>query len=256
MTHRRFAIFQGDRILLKGGRLPDEAPTGVVRPPLGALETAPPDSNQALTVLEWPESEVLPTGYEAHPLRVAFSILGDDLGHVGRAAHLLRWRRTDRFCGQCGSANALSPDGRSSHCPSCDQLRFPQLAPAMIVLIHDGDRVLLGRGAHYPPGMYSTLAGFVEVGESLEECVQREVLEEAGVQVTDITYQGSQHWPFPHSLMVGFHARWVSGEARCADDELEDVAWFSVGEMPRIPPRESIAHHLITSWIASRVGGE
>lgn len=122
----------------------------------------------------------------------------------------------------------------------------------MIVLIHDGDRVLLGRGAHYPPGMYSTLAGFVEVGESLEECVRREVLEEAGVQVTDITYQGSQHWPFPHSLMVGFNARWVSGEARCMDDELEDVAWFSVREMPRIPPRESIAHHLITTWIAAQ----
>lgn len=124
----------------------------------------------------------------------------------------------------------------------------------MIVLIHDGDRVLLGRGAHYAEGMYSTLAGFVEPGESLEETVRREVMEEAGVEVDDIRYQGSQHWPFPHSLMVGFHARWVSGEARVMDDELEDVAWFRSDAMPRIPPRESIAYHLINGWLASRSG--
>ncbi len=221
-------------------------------PPLGALDAAPPESDHSLTVMEWPESEAIPLGYQTHSLRSAFSLLGPDLGLVGRAAHLLRWRRTDQFCGRCGGRNALSEDGRFVRCPSCSHLRFPQLAPAMIVLIHDGDRVLLGRGGHYAPGMYSTLAGFVEPGESLEACVQREVMEEAGVRVADVAYQGSQHWPFPHSLMVGFHARWASGEARCMDDELEDVAWFSVDDLPRIPPRESIAHQLITSWVESR----
>lgn len=252
MTKAGVTVFHGDRLLLADGRLPDEAPAGSIHPPLGPLNATPPGDDGTHSVMEWPEDAEIPVGFDAHPLRAAFPLLGDDLGVVGRAAHLLRWRRSDQFCGRCGARNALSDDRRYTVCGGCGQMRFPQLAPAMIVLIHDGDRVLLGRGRHYAEGMYSTLAGFVEPGESLEDTVRREVMEEAGVVVGDIEYRGSQHWPFPHSLMVGFHARWLSGEARCMDDELEDVRWFPSNEMPLIPPPESIAHHLIMGWLKSR----
>jgi NAD+ diphosphatase len=135
---------------------------------------------------------------------------------------------------------------------------FPRTDSAIIVLVHDGeDRCLLGRQPSWPRGRYSTLAGFVEPGESLEHAVVREVREEAGVVVGDVVYRGSQPWPFPASLMVGFEARVVSGEAKVSDDELEDVRWFTRDELrrneqrtPGLPPPASIAHWLITGWLA------
>lgn len=190
-----------------------------------------------------------PAGYRWVDLRAAASVMTPDaFRRAGRAWQLLEWRRTHRFCGVCGHLTAPGPYDALT-CTVCDHLHFPRLSPAVIVLVHDGaDRVLLGRSSHLPEGMFSTLAGFVEPGESLEETVRREILEEADVEVSDLRYFGSQPWPFPHSLMVGFFARWSAGTPHPADGELEAVEWFRRDALPRIPGRVSIARSLIEAW--------
>jgi NAD+ diphosphatase len=143
----------------------------------------------------------------------------------------------------------------SRRCPRCGIGAYPRLSPAVIVLVERGEAVLLGRSARFPSDMYSTLAGFVEPGESLEETVAREIREESGVEVTDLRYFGSQPWPFPDSLMVAFHVRYAGGEVRPQPGEIEDARWFTLDSMPRVPPRMSIARALIDDWVR-RQGGD
>jgi NAD+ diphosphatase len=135
----------------------------------------------------------------------------------------------------------------------CATEHHPRTDPVVIMLVHDGDRAILGRQAHWPPGRYSALAGFVEPGESLEEAVAREVREETGARVDEIAYRSSQPWPFPGSLMLGFVARWTSGEPAIGDGELEDVRWFTREEIAsasvKLPPRQAIARRLIEDWL-------
>jgi NAD+ diphosphatase len=145
---------------------------------------------------------------------------------------------------------AYAPGERAKRCPACGLLSFPRLSPAIIVLVERDDRVLLARGVNFPEGMYSTLAGFVEPGESLEEAVHREIGEEVGVALTDLRYFGSQPWPFPHSLMIGFTARYAGGEIVLDDREIADAAWFTADRMPRVPQKLSIARRLIDSYVA------
>ncbi len=135
-------------------------------------------------------------------------------------------------------------------CTACGQLHFPRIAPAVIVLVQRGREALLARSPRFPPGVYSTLAGFVEPGESLEECVHREIEEEVGVRVENVRYFGSQSHPFPHSLMVGFVADWRSGEIRVDPAEIEDARWFGFDALPRLPHRMSIARALIEDFDA------
>jgi NAD+ diphosphatase len=174
---------------------------------------------------------------------------------AGRAVQLAEWARTHRFCGRCGTPTEASATDRSMRCPSCGLLAYPRLAPAMITLVTRGDpgpdqQALLARGVQFRGPMYSCLAGFVEPGESLEQAVVREVFEEVGVTVGDVTYRGSQPWPFPHSLMIGFRAVWRSGEIECDPTEIVDAQWYRRDEMPDIPPRISIARRLIDEWLA------
>ncbi len=129
-------------------------------------------------------------------------------------------------------------------------VEFPRLSPAIIVLVERGDQVLLARGTAFPDGMYSTLAGFVEPGESLEEAVHREIYEESGILLTDLRYFGSQPWPFPHSLMIGFTARYAGGEIVIDPAEIADAQWFTVDRLPRVPQKLSIARRLIDSYVA------
>ncbi len=267
----RWWVFRGRHVLLRerwtadphadpddprpSGPLPD--PPGGIRLRIavpvdsGLASPDPPgegphDPAQLVTGEEPPA----PEGYGWVDLRVAAAWLGDDLfRRAGRAWQLLEWHRSHRFCGVCGNPTAPGPYDALT-CTVCDHLHFPRLSPAVIVLVHDGDRVLLGRGRHLPEGMYSTLAGFVEPGESLEEAVHREIREEADVTLTDLRYFGSQPWPFPHSLMVGFLARWAGGAPHPADGELEAVEWFRKDALPRIPGRVSIARSLIDAWRA------
>lgn len=189
-------------------------------------------------------------------LRDVGATLSDrDAGLLVTTVALANWHATHTRCPRCGAATDVDSGGWTRRCPDDGSEHFPRTDPAVIVLIHDGgDRCLLGRQPTWPPGRYSTLAGFVEPGESLEHAVAREIREESGVIVDDITYRGSQPWPFPASLMLGFEARAVGGDLGVGDDELEDVQWFSRADLnagrPLLPPPASIAHWLIASWLA------
>jgi NAD+ diphosphatase len=169
---------------------------------------------------------------------------------AGRAVQLVEWARTSRYCGRCGAATEGAPGERARRCPACGLLAFPRLAPAVIVLVERGDRILLARGRNLPPGMHSCLAGFVEPGETLEEAVHRELAEEVGIEVTDVRYFGSQPWPFPHSLMIAFTATWAAGDLVPDRTEITEAGWFGVDDLPQLPARLSIARSLVDAWLA------
>ena len=170
---------------------------------------------------------------------------------AGRAVQLIEWQRTHRFCGRCGTPTEAASGERAKRCPACGLLAFPRLAPAIITLVErDDGRALLARGVTFPIPMYSCLAGFVEPGETLEEAVHREVREEVGVELTDVRYWASQPWPFPHSLMLGFNARYAGGELVLDDKEIVDAQWWAPDDLPPIPPGLSIARRLIDDWVA------
>lgn len=168
---------------------------------------------------------------------------------------ILHWARTNSYCGQCGGRTTQpNPTERALHCPKCERAVWPRLSPCVIVRVTNSDgELLLVRQPSWPTGRYSLVAGFVEPGETLEQCVRRELREEANVTVTDITYLGSQPWPFPHQLMVGFSAQWESGEPRPNDPEIEDVRWFAPESVPETPPsRISIAQRMIEGYLLQR----
>ena len=182
----------------------------------------------------------------------------EDASLLAYATSILGWHREHRHCARCGNPTEPAEAGHVRRCPACAALHHPRTDPVAIMLVHDGDRVLLGRQARWRAGRWSTFAGFVEPGESLEEAVAREIEEESGVEVGDLRYHGSQPWPFPASLMVGFHARYVDGEPAARDGELEDVRWFDreeLAEMARgegelhLPPPVAISRQLIDSWL-------
>ncbi len=198
----------------------------------------------------------LPSGRRAVPLRAAMMQFPAPLmALAGRAAQILEWDRAHRFCGVCGTPTERLATERARSCPACKQVAYPRISPAMMALVwrESGQEkeLLLARAPHFAPGMYSALAGFVEPGESLEDCVQREVAEEVGVQVKNLRYYGSQSWPFPHSLMVAYTAEWVSGEIVPQESEIEAADWFPIDALPGIPPRFSIAGHLIRDTVAA-----
>ena len=181
-----------------------------------------------------------------------------DGGLAAYAAALLNWHRRHRFCANCGAPTEIREAGHVRSCPSCGAEHHPRTDPVVIMLVLRGDEVLLGRQAAWPPGRYSALAGFVEPGESLEEAVAREVLEEAQVVVGTPRYVSSQPWPFPASLMLGFAAPWVSGEPVIGDEELEDARWFTREQVSdareergplRLPPPLAIARRLLDGWL-------
>jgi len=184
----------------------------------------------------------------------------EDAGLVAYATAILTWHRNHQFCARCGTRTVMGEAGHVRTCPNCGATHHPRTDPVVIMLVHDPDtdRVLLGRQARWPPGRYSALAGFVEPGESLEDAVVREVAEESGVEVSDLRYRSSQPWPFPASLMIGFHARYAGGDAHAADRELEDVRWFTRDELRavvegrtdfHVPPPAAIARRLIDEWL-------
>jgi len=179
-----------------------------------------------------------------------YGLLEEDSFKVALTAmHLVEWDRTSQFCGRCGARTELRREERAKECTACGAIVFPRISPAVIVLIERGDRVLLARASHFPEGMHSVVAGFVEPGESLEETVSREIEEETGILVEDVRYFGSQPWPFPDSLMIGFTARYASGEIRIDGKEIVDAGWFSVDDLPEIPGKVSIARKLIDWFI-------
>jgi len=211
---------------------------------LGLLEDNP------CYAVEVPENSAPPAGMAFEGLRQVYGRLDEDLFWIAaRAIQIVDWDRTHRFCGRCGAPTEAQKAERAKKCSRCGLLHFPRLAPAVIVLIERGDQLLLARARRFPTIMYSVLAGFVEPGESLEETVVREVKEEVGLSLKDIRYFGSQPWPFPHSLMIGFTATYAGGEISLDDDEILEAGWYTVDNLPPLPGKISIARKLIDWFI-------
>jgi NAD+ diphosphatase len=190
----------------------------------------------------------------------------DEVGLVAYVASLCNWHRRHRFCAACGTPSDVAEGGLLRTCPRCGTQHHPRIDPVVIMLVTDGDRILLGRSPNWPPRRYSALAGYVEPGETLEDAVARELAEESGVEVGPPRYIASQPWPFPSSLMLGFEAPWRAGEPRPLEDDVEDVRWFARADVAAaaaaddapdptaaspflLPPRLAIARRLIERWL-------
>jgi len=168
---------------------------------------------------------------------------------AGRATQVVEWFKTHQYCGRCGVQTELHQHDRARVCPECGMHFYPRLSPSIIVLVRRGDEVLLARNANWPEGFYSTLAGFVEPGESVEETLHREVFEEVGIRIRNIRYKGSQPWAFPNSLMIGYHADYESGEFDLQEDEIADAQWFHYKSLPAIPGKIAISRWLIDDYL-------
>jgi len=246
--------FQGDRLLVElephEAAVPclvDFAELGL--PTLRQHYLGYLDSRHCYAV-ELAEGITPPKGMAFEGLRQVYGRMDEDLFSVGcRAVQIVEWDRTHEFCGRCGARTKMYATERAKECPQCGLLHFPHLAPAIIVLVARGREILLARARRFRSVMYSTLAGFVEAGETLEEAVIREVKEETGITVREISYFGSQPWPFPHSLMIGFTAVYADGEIILNDEENVDARWFTADNLPQLPDKISIARKLIDSFL-------
>jgi len=258
----RAVLATSDGVLVRDGAAPALVALGDL-PPDAELVLLGVDGAGAAVFAADPGAECAAALTPAAALRglrdVAAEAAPADAGLLAHATGLLNWHRRHRFCANCGAATAMAEAGHVRVCPRCGAQHHPRTDPVVITLVHDrGRRVLLGRQPTWPAGRYSTLAGFVEPGESLEEAVMREIGEEAGVCVSDVRYRSSQPWPFPASLMLGFEAAYAGGEAHPHDQELEDVCWVSRAELEAavagdgpllLPPPLAIARRLIEGWL-------
>jgi len=202
-----------------------------------------------------PLSVPAPEGWSFEALRSLFD--GISMGFfavAARALEIVEWDQSHRFCGACGTATVPRAGERARECPGCGSLSYPRISPAVIVAVVRGASILLARAARFPPGLYSVLAGYVEPGETLEECVHREIREETGIEVKNLRYFASQPWPFPHSLMIAFTAEHAGGEIVVDGTELKDAGWYTADALPRIPDRMTVARRLI-DWFCSEHGG-
>ncbi|MFO0627995.1 MAG: NAD(+) diphosphatase [Polyangiales bacterium] len=238
----RVLAFDGAFLVVRAAptTLPDEALPVANLHHVGTLDGAP-------VVAGTLEGEV-PEGHRAMDLRgLASTLPAAHWAAAAYAAQVLHWDRTHRFCGACGrrTVPAVDPTKRAKVCEGCGHEAYPRVSPCTITAIHDGSRLLLVRAPHFPPGRFGLVAGFVDPGESLEDCVRREAREEVGLTLTEVSYLGSQPWPFPHQLMVGFVARAEPVEPRLLDGELAEAGWFAPDALPQLPPRLSIARALI-----------
>lgn len=223
------------------------------------------DGNPVCAVPLNAEADVLPEPFQAQDVRSLYAqglASQEELAAIAQGSAMLSWHATHRFCGRCGGRNRMAQGGAKRICEACAAEHFPRTDPVVIMLTVRGDFCLLARGAHFPENMISCLAGFMEPGETIEEAVRRETLEEAGIRTGAVTYHASQPWPFPHSLMIGCYAEALTEEITLDASEIEAGRWFSrnevkemlVGNHPegwRVPPRQAIATLLIADWAGS-----
>ncbi|MEM8924306.1 MAG: NAD(+) diphosphatase [Actinomycetota bacterium] len=248
-TARWFVIDERANVLVVDGAIPmgDGAPVeGGVRHLLGV------DGDTPVWAVGIGGAAEVPEDAAWIGLRQLFGSIDDQLWALaGRAVQVVAWDRDHRFCSRCATETEPHPRDRAKRCPACGLMSYPRLTPAVIVLVErDDGRALLAWGRQFPGRFFSALAGFVEPGESLEECVVREVGEEVGIEIDDVRYFGSQPWPFPHSLMVGFNARYVSGDLTPQESEIVEAGWYRHDDLPPAPKGGmSIAGWLIDDWV-------
>lgn len=246
-----YFVFLGEDLLLtREGKLPTSSQITQLADPettfvFGRLRGLP------CIAATWPLDLPLPDRLQAVSLRMAFGLLPDGYWTLAaRAKRMLGWDLATRFCGACGTPTDALDNEPAKLCPECQQRFYPQIAPAIMCLVRRENSLLLARSPHFKPGMYSALAGFVEAGESVENCVHREVFEETGIRVRNLRWFASQPWPFPQSLMLAFHADYAGGEITPQPGEIEDARWFSLNALPELPAPVSIASRLIEAGIA------
>lgn len=192
-------------------------------------------------------------GFILKGLRYLYSEIGDDWYLLAnRACHLNNWKKMNRYCGCCGEVMNRSSDEVAMLCGNCGNIVYPRISPAVIVSITKGEQILLAHGARFSDRIYSVLAGYVEAGETLEDCVRREVMEEVGLSIKNIRYFSSQPWPYPDSLMVAFTAEHESGEISVDGKEIEDANWYFKENLPQLPSRASVAMKLIEAWMNAK----
>ena len=215
------------------------------RQPVGSLNGSP---CWAVQVQDGAEA---PDGMTFRDLREIFAAVDEDFFAVaGRAKQIVGWHVTHRFCGRCGGETKIASGEPAMRCTRCGMMHYPRVSPAVIVRVRRGDEILLARSPGFPKGMRSVLAGFVEPGESIEETIHREVREEVGLEVENLRYFGSQPWPFPNSLMIGFTADYAGGDLTPEPGEIEAAGWYRACDLPQLPPRVSIARRMIDDFVA------
>ena len=257
-TEENIFIFRGNEILVEAGSL------CVVRhKPLALEETAIieymdartniPAANYAIAVAS---DTPAPEGTEWRLVRtLLISELECVTQPILKALTLLHWRSTARFCGTCGAPTEDKSDEVARVCTACGLITFPRICPAILAVVTKGDKILLARNAKFTTGVFSLVAGFVETGENFETCVQREVREEAGIEIDNVTYVASQPWPFPDALMVGFTSTWKSGEIKPDGVEIVEAGWFGPDNPPPLPPSGSLSRKLIDRAFLEIEGG-
>ncbi len=251
-------IFRGDELLLRDADLglPDLAAAA------GLDEQLQGQAWQPLWVARQPEQRTLqlgrnavlpelPPGHSFRKLRACFGTHDEAfMTLAGRAYQVGEWARTHRYCGACGTPTERVPHELCLRCPACGLPAYPRVSPAMMVLIRRGEQILLARHATYASARHTALAGFVEAGESVEDAIHREVMEEVGLKVENLRYFESQSWPFPHSLMIAFTAEYVSGDVRVQPDEIAEAHWYGPGAvLPAIPMPQSVAGRLVRAHL-------
>lgn len=253
-------LFYHDELLVSANKVADNKYSGINHIPfiddINSLRSMMSDI-QYLGLIDGKDSctatlsgAIAPDGHIFVSLRKLFGGIEDDWYWLAnRAYHLINWRKKNKFCGCCGEVLTESPDEVAMNCGKCGNIVYPRISPAVIVAITKGNQILLAHAARFTSRMYSVIAGFVEPGESLEECVKREVLEEVGLTVQNVRYFSSQPWPYPDSLMIAFTAEYGSGEIRIDEKEITDAGWYTRDNLPEIPSKASVARKLIDAWL-------
>lgn len=233
--------------------LPDAA---LAQLPLGDFRLVVGEvAGQPCLLRQWPADTAVPADWQKRDFRQLWSSWPAAwLAALARARGLVAWRQQHRFCGVCGQGMTMLAHEPAMRCAGCGHLAYPRIAPVCIALVLRGEEILLGRSPHFAPGVYSALAGYVEAGESVEACLHREIREEAGIEITNLRWFASQAWPFPHSLMLGFFADYVSGELCPQPGEIEDLQWFKPDALPVLPHPSSIACQMVQEVLAKSRG--
>jgi NAD+ diphosphatase len=256
LNNRAF-FFKGDSLLLPESSGESEIDKGVPFELSKDFENPfifeIPSLNPPQSAIKTISVNEIPQNWKAIPVRQLLSMAADGslrTDEILRACHIVQWRQTSVFCGKCGEKNIDVPNEIQRLCPKCANIEFPRICPAVIVVITDDkNRILLAHNKKFKTGLYSLIAGFNEAGETLEETAIREIREEANIEVREIAYVKSQSWPFPNSLMLGFRARYLSGEVKPDGVEIEDVRWFTKDNLPELPAEGSLSLFLIKRWL-------